>query len=753
MAEPTNPDGSLAPITPKRVTAEQIRDLFNRAQKRYARRDANIDKVRKLYADDLRLDLLEEVEVATEQRISLPQKFTLPLKVTAAIQDKRPKIKREPLGTSPVAQSRASQVESWLNAVLEDDKIDCWDELADRVLNEAECLLVVQPSPSFWENCPDFLDTIDEAGYKKLSKLDKQAYTYDDTEAAYVKQDEQGTVPKARYHVDSQGRPPDDGAYAVDGAEFKRDDKKAAQLYQDELQDFYARKLPFVVRVVPADDCRPIWSSGQKLEAVVIRSKFTREELIRKQYVWGSDMPLASPAGSSGSRSGSPQQELTLFEYIGIDADYHPYIAYSVEGEPTMKRRGPDADGNVLADAVVDLFEEYGLNDLPCRYVYGSHFRSNPDNPVCPQGVPFILPLADLMLAKDALATAVTVDTCKKAFNGWFYKPDEEMINKRPELFLEKGVPRKIQMLPWGMTAVPGEIVPNVYPNIGAGAAPILQLISGAIQEDSPNPAAFGGGDTNSGFERSVIEDQALSAQSQVRRGLLDAWQWLATQLYEMGAKIGERAGQPVPVYANVPVTGDEDSSSKPKVKRDIVKLKPELCGSVYDVQAYYPAQFGDNLARTQQLIDAWQKGACTFIEMRERGFDDEAPDETLAQLGAEAWYRSQEGQQYMLAQAAKYVGDEEMRQLFEAQSQGQVDANGTPIAMNDGVPPAQPPAQFGPGQPGQNPMAPPAQPGMMTDMPNVAASQLGGIVSGAMSAGPQAAVAAATAPPMPGGL
>src|SRR5207244_9146868 len=105
-----------------------------------------------------------------------------------------------------------------------------------------------------------------------------------------------------------------------------------------------------------------------------------------------------------------------------------------------------------------------------------------------------------------------------------------------------------------------------------------------------------------------------------------------------------------------------------------------------------------------------------------EKGMADESPDETMIEILVERLlFETPQGQQYLYELAAQEIGDERMRELFQAQQAGQATADGTPTAAL--------PAPGGAGAPG----APTGQLAGAGPMPIAANSAVGGIVSGGL--------------------
>ena len=145
------------------------------------------------------------------------------------------------------------------------------------------------------------------------------------------------------------------------------------------------------------------------------------------------------------------------------------------------------------------------------------------------------------------------------------------------------------------------------------------------------------------------------------------------------------------------------------------VELTQNLCDGVYDLDAYYPNQIGENLPLAQTLFEYAANKQIPLRFALEKGLGIENPEDMLIEIAVEKLMELPQGQSIMLGYAAQDTQDEAMRQLELQMAQG--------LAMQDGTPTA-------------------AMAGMehLTGaqmQPGGAQQQLAGVVGGAMEAGP----------------
>lgn len=666
--------------------------LWARHHPRYLQRDTGIRLVRRLYAGELKVPLPKELNLEDKDLLEfgLPTKTMMPLKLTSILQDRHAKLRRSiDENGSPALQKRGTTTELWANAGT--DEVLDQDVLVDLLLNEGQCGVVLAISGSHWEERLDFVDLIDDATYSRMEPPARRGYQKRGTK--YFRVDEAGVaLPKKRFQRDSRGRAPQDGE------PFQLDGKVSREMWQEEDRDFKARRFPFICRILPADDCIPIFGPNLTLEGLLVRTSYSTEQLLQRRYSWEKDGSLMIPTGNrEWGRGQAPGEMLTLFEGYFKDWQGKPYCTYEVEGASATYLETKSGD---RALAVLDLYKEFGLTRLPAWYDFGLHFaKSNIANPGEPLGVPFAGPLITVLLQKEMVANAIALKARWSGFPGFFFKPDTELARDHPEFLLENNKPRVIEIKPMSVTAVPGDIMPTQSPGLGPEIGAIMSIWNEALAEQSPNAAAFGSDGATGVTDRALIEEQTRRSLSMVTRAQLRIVKGVGETLLEYGACYARRKGQPIPIFADIPVPSLNGARSN-KTKRGVVELDEDTVGESYDLTAYFPRNFGDNLARTQQVMEAYLKKLMPWREMRETGFEDEAPEETRMEMQLDRYYESDEYNASVLADALQITGDEKEAEKQRLKAQGQLAPDGLPAAAYAGLP-----------MPGQQPGLPPGPP------------------------------------------
>lgn len=699
----------------------QIAELWQRHIKNFGGRDNDIRLIRMFLAGQLKIPLPEGFQVQGKEYLEfgLPSRWMTSLHLITVLQEQVARIRREG-GTNPAAEQRATTVELWANAGLE-KSLD-QDTLVDLLLNESQCGMVVSLSGAHWEERADYCDTIDEDEHAKLGPAERKGYRK--REDRYGKVDASGEFePSRRWWRDKDGKPP------KAGEDFKRDSHRTTRAWHVAHEEFKARQWPFTVRVIPADDCVPIYGPNLTLEGLIVRSSFTEEELLHRRYSWEKDGHLMVPAGNPEYSTGS--ETLTLYEAYLLDADKLPFCIYEVadggKGYRTMK------EGKA---AVTDLFAEYGLTRLPAFYGYGQRFaRSNLQNPGVPLGIPFLKPLISVMLMRELVGCGISVKTFWSGFPGYGYKPDADMLDKHPELIIDNNAPRTFSVKPMEINVIPGDLITLQSSGLGPEVGALMGILAEAEADAGPNPVSAGAAGATGVSDRSLIDEQIKRAYAPVLKTKRMMVQGCAEVMLEYGTKWAERAGRPLSIHADIPVQTLSTTKRK-ATKRGVVEIDAEVVGDNYSLTAYYPREFGENLARTQQVMEAWKDKASPFREMREIGWEDEAPEETRVELILDAFYDSEEYRAEVLADALQANGDVKLAEKERLKAKGALAPDGMPAGAYAGLPmPGQVPPGMAPppiGPPGMGPGGPP-----VVDMalPNPGLSQMGGQIGAQVQA------------------
>jgi hypothetical protein len=698
-------DGETLP--PVRVEGKDILQVWNESMPRFMRSRENILLCRDIEAgrEVSPLPSTFDDEAADSLVPKLPQRQLLPLRLTSTLGAKRPKIKRTAIGPGLRAQKNADDLETWLNAVLE--QVVDWREIVGRGIQDGEYAVIVLPSTADCTNFPDFIDTLTGK-------------------------------PAKRYWRDKQGRAPDEPGWS--GRRHIGSTRKA---YREEVLDYLARRLPFMVRVVSATDCIPIFGPRNRLEGLAVRTLYTKNSLIRRQYRWimeGKEMGnkmLLTPE-ETGAQDYGEGGHVYLYEYYGLDEKSLPYVSYSVGGCDTWY-----ADEDPDNPACINLFEEYGLTRLPVIYSYGMRFANdNPDE----KAVPFLLPLASVILNIEANLGSATVYARRMAFPAYVETPNPNS----PVENLPEASDLRVMELPsgGGIIRANGNIAPLVPGSMGQDVRWLTAVQMEALSDSSPNEAATGGNtQAQSGHAMTLSREYLEVANSMILEGGRTAYEQVASLILEIAIGIQRKFEKSIPVYENVEVPPTE--KSKGTESRQVIELKEEWVGPVYDVQAIYPKDSA-NIAEIQQVADLADRGYATFEDVMEvRG--KSSPALERAKIFADQWFKSDQGIAEVAALVARLRGEDERAAQLEMQTGGHITESGFPVdaldpeavqaeqmmaeqAMAMGMDPAMMQEAAAGGMPGGGGMQPPQNPqmgGMQT--PDYAANTLNATVAGEM--------------------
>jgi hypothetical protein len=537
-----------------------------------------------------------------------------------------------------------------------------------------------------------------------LNKRSRRALKRSDR---YVRVDKYGRpMPDRRYLRDSYrgrdypyGRDPDDPYYTENPRrKFKENRKNTEKAFEIEQQHWLSEQLPFRISIVSASQCLPIFGTDQQLQGLVVKRTFSRNTLLAHDYIWEDNEDLLM-------ENAEEEGEVVLYEYWGQDRDGTPYVSYSVNGAETYWR-GDDEDdeednGDRRHDAVIDLRKEFGLRRLPVMYNWGLHWETDD---VKMKGVPFLWPVLGAITGVEALSTSILVHSYSTAFGSWGVQADPQIIRDFPEILSENGRPRSYVFAPLTTTILPGRPYPLVHPGTGKDVKDLLNMLMTASASMAPSDIAFGGGAATSGHDRALSREYLETSMNQVLEGALKAYEFIGECVLELCCGITKMTGVPVPVYATVPVPQITGLKNRTNTERQIIELKPEWVGPIYNLEAFYPKAAGENLAELQQLAQLHLQGLVTFREFREKGFGDENPAATLIEIFTDQYLRTDAGKTEIAQLAAEMMGadaEEEKQKLIDQQK---LTEGGTPLsalplelqALNTGqIPPGLDPELF----------------------------------------------------------
>lgn len=657
----TRPDDEK-PMEPKsRIKSSQLKRLWTKVASQYKERDTRIKQSRSMVLQELRVPLPDEFEQKGKENLAVISAHgtTIPLKVINVFSRKPPKIRRSvKFGFESAKQS--TKIETFVNACL--SQLFDWEKVVDYGVNDAEYAVVVVPSEAHWEKVPSFLDAI-EGGTDGKEKRIREVYSRD-----------------------SKGRRKNDSYYKKNkNSEYKEDTQKSKETYEEVLKGYMARHLPFIVRIIPATDCAPLWGPNDKLEGLIIKQKYTRNELIRRNFVWQGmyDQLIPKPDESDTVIQYTGSADVTLYEGYFLSSEGTPFLVYEVDGKPTGFGQRNDKGDDEVVDAKIDLYEEYGLTRLPAEYFYGWHFKSK--NPA-QRGIPMIYPFIPSLLGSSALATATVIHAWWSAFGGYGYAPDP---NLPAEAWLINGKPREFRIRPMTVQALPGPIQDFVHKGVGDDVYKMIGFMMQGFHEQVPGGSgvAFGGAGASSGHEASLMRNYLEDSLSQVLKGGMEAYEFAGEVILELACHIAEKYDIEIPVFADAETGTHAGNSKEGTLEKQVIELEPGDAGIIYDLTAYFPVKHGEFLAQGQQLADFVKMELATFEEFREMVFGDPAPEETKIKIMVDKMLmNSPIGQQYLLEKAMEYLGEAKLLEMVKLQAQNLMTQDGVPTAALQGV-------------------------------------------------------------------
>lgn len=645
---------------------------------------ARVEKCRDAQKGEAGFSLGEKFEKPgmARTRLRVPQTRTIPLKTVSVMARKRPKLRRFANSPSQRDQLISSNIENWINSALTTDiggrQLLDWPALVGKLFLDGACGVVAIPSMASWEHFPDYLDTIDEKKFKRLAANRKLRYT-DQGDGTYAKVDEDGEpIPKKRYWRDEKGRASDDEYYEEENpdAKFVMDPEKTNEEYHRALNAVLSHRPPFNVRVISATDAIPLYGPGGRLEALIIRNRYTREHLIKRNYYWEDGDAALIKRGDEDTYGAG---DVTLYEYFGYDADGTPFVSYAVEGvdgEP-CETSMVDPESGEHSPAVINLAEEYGLTRLPATWVYGLHLETD-DHPN--KAVPFLWPVVDSLNMIELFYSAKAAHALQHGFTSWAFEADPEIIKLMPDIMLENGKPRRYEVEPMTAFIAPGKPHALVAPSTTDDVSSLihsLEVMAGAM---SPAESAFGGPGAQSGHDRSLTRDYLDTAMSQVLDGALKAFEFVAELVLESACMIAEKFDVNVPIYAKSETPQARMTHRQSGEPPRVIELDPDWLNEIYDVEAYYPYDPFENIALINLYSQLYKDGLITWEEWRGI-LGDEHPEMSRILLWVNQQINTQEGKALIAALANDIMGGDLEDEIKQLVADGLMTADGEPTA------------------------------------------------------------------------
>lgn len=692
------------------VEGPDLKDLWNSQIKLFPNSLSRIEDSREVVEGRRKAPLpqaIAERPDAEAFRVSTPEKTTSVLKLRNKLALREHKLVRDPTGTSDASSRIASRVERFANPAVY-DQLSIQD-VYDLLLIEAEAATIVVPKPASWKGLP-------ESMFESDRQTIKPSYQRD-------------------YRNRSLTEWKEDGKDGDDDNVFLLNREKSRQAYRKASEQYRARNLPYEIQLVSRLDMVPmgprIVGTSVQCDGLIRRTRMHKTELVRRKYRWGEDAYLQPKDEGEGSGS-----DWWLYEGWLYDDDELPYVVYSVGGRATENLRdGFDKGG------VIDLYKTAGLTRLPIAYAYGWRWGvSDPDR----RGIPYPWPFLRSWLAKDAFLTGKAFQGWSTGFPGWFNKIPANVDEGVLRVWLEKTKNQPLVINPFEITEVLGDVAAAVHSGTGHDINEMIAALDGTTGQELVSPLATGGGNANSAIERSVVSADTVAALSDIERGALGLFRDTAENVLTVCTAVSRRTKQNVCIIGNAENPEPTDQSST----KAIIELDPDWLGSEgeesYDLRCEVERGISDNLARTQQLFELLKNGGISWeMWCREIGVD--SPELLRAQVLYHQWLmNTPEGRAMAMKDAATYLGDQELADLFALQEQGQANEQGQLNGMTAGNTPASDPNALLGGQPAATGVS----------MPDMAQAQLLGTVSAGINpGGAQTNISAAGQPPVPIGV
>jgi hypothetical protein len=646
-----------------------------------------------------------------------PEKYERPRRTVRRLAAKKARIKRPAAGESPLSKRQSSRIEDFADGYMAEQYPD--NEVVDLLGNEGETLMLQVPMPSHWEKIPTLYDEFEDEGkhtkaadYEKLPEHRKREYEKADSKGTTYKR------MKKRYRLDKSGEP-DDGR-----EDFEVDLKKSAKYYAEERDDAYARHLPVLMRgPISRLDFVPInprfVGKRTEVDGVIIRTLY-RKSMLKRDYRWeGCDTTLLEPVTAY---DGNTDGELYLYELWAYDEWRRPYVAYQVG---TKSATWADDAQNT---AVIKLWEEYpGCTELPIAFEYGQH-NAGADADL--RTMTITQPYQQNWLQRDGILTAMAISTAESGYPTWGQKITKDGVEAMRALGGD--IPLEFTMQPNTVVPLIGDLVELTSKGTNNDVGMLLQALDALNEKELASPGAFGGEGPTSGLDRQVQGKDMEVSYGDIIEGGRRIKERTARHALMLCTAIGKKCDRPVELYvmgdSPAPQSGDQSPT------RTRVKLPVEICGDNWDVIAEFPHVPGENLAGTSLFADLAGKKLILDEEFRTL-WGDPHPEMYAGRLAIQEYFKSPAGQLDALQGMAEYLADDRLKKTLELVNNGRMtgkDGGVSTAAMDDLV---------SGGQPHQAGM-----PGMQ--VPNVAASALGGGNAGAISAS-----MASAGSPMDGGM
>jgi hypothetical protein len=658
-------------VSPHSITGEEIAELWKTHSERFTGSLGRIRDARDLLMGLKRAPLPDAIASRPDGdafRVDLPQKYTSTMQLINKLAQPDPKLRRPKTATSDLGERTASRIEKFANPAVADN-FSNRDNVELLTVEAESCALVVPDVARFVKVPSDYYEDDGET-IKSAYRRDEKGRAYDD-----AREDAE------QEHGDAFDEEKFDSG-------FKPDEKRSRAAYKRHTDMARARNYPFEVRLVSRQQYVPLNPriKGTEVEAdgVLIRTALTPSELLKQKYIVPGLTVHTEPTDETEGDTASGM--LWKYEAWLTDQDdegyTYPYVAYSVMGRATENERN-----GFEQKAVIDLYKQCGLRSNPWVLGYGWRwFSVDPDK----RGMPYTMPFGRTWLALDAFLTGKAFAGWSEGMLAWFMEmPDSITDQAMLQAYNEFCANNPLVIEPFKITRTWGKMTPAVHPGTNRDVTEMATILGGAASSEIISPLARGVGDAGSAIERTVVSNDTIAGVMDIRGANLAMRRQVGERILEICTGVARKHKKPVLIYGNTEEPTDRGKDASPT--KAIIELKPDWLGpegqESFDLEAYYPEQLGDKLAEKAQLFGFWESGAitdeqwCTAI-----GVSD--PDRYIAELIYNKWRKGDQGIQVMMADAARYLGDQELVSLFDAQKSGAAGPEGQPMGVLAGLMP-----------------------------------------------------------------
>jgi hypothetical protein len=176
-----------------------------------------------------------------------------------------------------------------------------------------------------------------------------------------------------------------------------------------------------------------------------------------------------------------------------------------------------------------------------------------------------------------------------------------------------------------------------------------------------------------------LTRDYLETAMSQVYRGGLEAYEFIAERLLEGACGLYEIFDVKVPLQAQpaVPQTGLRSRSTDRRPR--LMELDPEWLDGIYDLEGIYPFDFTENIALINLASQLYKDGLITWEEFRSF-IGDEAPEYSRINLWVNQQINTDDGKALIAAMANEIMGGDLKAQIERLVSQEIMTPSGEPV-------------------------------------------------------------------------